>query len=124
MDVEVSYDQEGEPKIGKKNFWWDRVDPVVHSISRIGVNDSEGVQTGAKKRLAGGDIKGKDVVYPLKLGKHHVVGKKTHMNVGSHTWLPNRGKKGLETTKGRKASLVDRWILQKDYRGVGGRLSE
>jgi len=97
---------------------------VVHSISRISINDPEGVETGAKKRLAGGDIKGEDVVYPLKLGKHRVVGKKRHMNVGSHTWLPNRGKKGLKTTQGRKVSLVDRWILQKDYRGVGGRLSE
>jgi len=43
------------------------------------------------------------------------------MNVGSHTWLPNWGKEGLETAKRRKVSLVDRWILQKDYRRIGGR---
>ena len=111
MDVEVSYDQEGEHKIGKKNFWWDGVDPVVHSISRIGVNDPERMETGAKKWLVRGDIKGEDVVHPLKVRKHRVVGKKRHMKVGSHAWLPNRRKKGLETTEGGKLSLVDRWIL-------------
>jgi len=46
------------------------------------------------------------------------------MNVGSHAWLPNRGKEGLETIKRGKVSLVDRRNLQKDYRGVSGRFSE
>jgi len=124
VDVEVAYDREVEPQIVKQNFGWDRVDPVDPCIGRIGVNDPEGVENGDKKRLAGGDIKGEDVGYPFKLGEHRVVGKKRHMDVGSHTWLPNRGKKGLEPTKERKVRLVDRWILQKDYRGVGGRLSE
>ena len=79
---------------------------------------------GAKKRSIGGDVEGKDIVHPLKPREHRVVGKKRHMNVGSHTWLPNRGKEGLETIKGGKVSLVDRWLLQKDNRGVGGRLFE
>jgi len=46
------------------------------------------------------------------------------MNVGSHSRLPDRRKEGLEAVKGRKVSLVDRWILQKDYRRVGGRFLE
>ena len=108
MDVEVTDNQEGKPKIAEKNFWWDGVDPVVNSIGGVGVNNPEEVETLAKRRLIGGDIEGKDIVYPLKPGEHRVVGKKGHMNVGSDTWLPNRGKKGLETSKGRKVSLVDR----------------
>ena len=114
MDVEVSHDQEGKPKVGKKNFWLDRVDPMVHRIGRIGINNPEGVEIGAKRRLIGGNIKGKDIVHPPKLGEHRVVGEKRHMNVGSHSWLPSRGKKGLEAVKGRKVSLVDRRILQKE----------
>jgi len=124
VDVEVSHDQEGKPKVGKKNFRLDGVDPVVHSIGRIGINNPEGVETGAKKRLIGEDIEGEDFVHPHKLVEHRVVGKKGPRNIGSHSWLPNREKKELETIKGRKVSLVDRWILQKDYRGIGGRLSE
>jgi len=46
------------------------------------------------------------------------------MNVGSHAWLPNRGKEGLGTIKGRKVSLIDRWILQKNYCWVGARFFE
>jgi len=46
------------------------------------------------------------------------------MNVGSHAWLPDRGKKGLETIERGKVSLLDRRILQKDYLGVSGRFSE
>jgi len=33
------------------------------------------------------------------------------MNVGSHSGLPTRGKKGLKTIEGREASLVDWWVL-------------
>jgi len=69
------------------------------------------VEGGAKKRLIGGDVQGEDIVYPVKPGEHRVVGKKRHMKVGSHAWLPNRGREGLETIKGRKVSLVDRRIL-------------
>ena len=97
---------------------------MVNSIGGVGVNNPKGVEGSAKKRLIGGDVEGENIVHPLKPGEHRVVGKKRHMNVGSHMWLPNRGKDGLETIKGRKVSLVDRWILQKDYRGVGGRFSE
>jgi len=46
------------------------------------------------------------------------------MKLGSHAWLPNRAKEGLETIERGKVSLVDRWILQKDYRGVSGRFAE
>ena len=122
--VKVSHNQEGKPKIRKKNFRWDGVNPVVHSVGGVGVNNPEGVESGAKMSLIRGDIEGEDIVYYLKPGEDCVVRKKRHMNVGSHTWLPNRGKEGLETVRGRKVSLVDRWILQKDYRGVGGRFSE
>ena len=124
MDVEVSHNKEGKPKIGKKNFWWDGVNPVVNSVGGVGVNNPESVETGAKKRFIGGDIKGKDIVYPLKPGEHGVVGEKRHMDVCSYMWLPKGWKERFETIKGRKVSLVDRWILQKDYRGVGGRFSE
>jgi len=115
VDVEVSHNQEGKPKIGEKNFCWDGGNPVVSSVAGVGVNNLEGVEIIAKKRLIAGDIEGEHIVYPLKHGEHCIVGKKRHMKVGSHTWLPNRGKKGLETIKGMKVSLVDSWILQKDY---------
>ena len=89
MDIEVSHNKEGKPKIGKKNFWWDGVNPVVNSIGGVGVNNPERMETGAKKRLIGGHIEGEDIVYPLKPGEHRGVGKKKHMNVGSHSWLPD-----------------------------------
>jgi len=69
------------------------------------------VEVGVKKRFVGGDVEGENIVHPFELGEHRVIGKKRHMNVGSHVWLPNRGKKGLKTIKGRKVSLVNRWIL-------------
>jgi len=122
--VEVPHNEEAEPKIGEQDFWWDGVNPVVNSVRGVGVNNPEGVEGSAKKRLVGGDVEGENVVHPLKPGEHRVVGKKRHMDVGSHAWLPNRGKEGLETIKGRKVSFVDRWILQKNYRRVGGRFSE
>jgi len=124
MYVEISHNQEGEPEIAEKNGWWDRVNPVVNSVGEVGVNYPKRVEGSAEKRFIEGDIEGEDVVHSLELGEHRVVGKKRHMKVGSHTWLPNRGKEGLETIEGRKVSLVDRWILQKDYRGVGGRFFE
>ena len=89
MDVEVSYYQEGEPKIRKKKFQLDRVDPMVDRVGGVGVDDSEGLKTGAKKRFMGGDVKGKDVVFLPKAGEHRAVGKKGHMNVGSDAWLPH-----------------------------------
>jgi len=69
------------------------------------------VEGDGKERLIGGDVKGENTVHPLKPREHRVIGKKRHMNVGCHLWLPNLGKEGLETIKGRKVSLVDRWIL-------------
>jgi len=69
------------------------------------------VEVGAEKRFIGGDVEGKHIVYPPKPGEHRVIGKKRHINVGSHTRLPTRGKEGLDTIEGRKVSLVDRWIL-------------
>jgi len=89
VDIEVSYNQEGEPKIRKKNFQLDRVDPMVDPVGAVGVDDSEGVKTGAKKRFMGGDVKGKDVVFLPKPGEHRAVGKKGHMNVGSDAWIPH-----------------------------------
>ena len=89
MGIEVSNYQEGERKIRKKNFRLDRVDLMVDRVGGVGVDDSEGVKTGAKKRFIGGDVKGKDVVFPPKPGEHRAVGKKGHMNVGSDAWLPH-----------------------------------
>ena len=88
---------------------------MVSSIGGVSVDNPKRVEGGAKKGLIGGDVEGEDIVYFLKPGEHRVVGKKRHMNVGSHARLPNRGKKGLKTIKGRKVSLVDRRILQKNY---------
>jgi len=82
------------------------------------------VEVGVKERLVGGDVEGEDIVHPFEPGEPRIVGKKGHMNVGSHAWLPKRGKKGHKTIKRRKVSLVDTRILQKDYRRVGGRLFE
>jgi len=97
---------------------------MVNSIGGVSINNPKGVEGGAKKRLFGGDVEGEDVIHPLELREHRVTGKKRHINVGSHAWLPNRGKEGLETIERGKVSLVDRWILQKDYRRVNGRFSE
>jgi len=90
----------------------------------VGIDNPEGVKTGAEERLLGGHVQGEDVVKPLKPREHREVGKKKHMNLGSHTWLPNRGKERLKTIKGGEVGLVNRWILQKDQRGVGCRSLE
>jgi len=66
---------------------------MVNSIGGVSVDNPKGVEGSAKKRLVGGDVEGEDVIHPLEFGEHCVVGKKGHMNVGSHTWLPNRAKK-------------------------------
>ena len=97
---------------------------MVDSISGVGVNNPEGVKGGAKEGLVGGDVEGENMVHPLEPGEHRVVGKKRHINIGSHAWRLSWGNEGLETIEGRKVSLVDRWILQKNYRRVGGRFSE
>jgi len=114
----------GNPRSGKRTLCGDGVNPVVNCVGGVGVDNPERVETGAKKRLIGGDVEGEDIIYPLKPGEHCVVGNKRHMNVGSHSWLPNRWKEGLETIKGRKVSLVDRGVLQKNYQRVGGRSFE
>ena len=69
------------------------------------------MEGGAKKRFVGGDIEGENIVHPFEPGEHRVIGKKRHMKVGSHSWLPSRRKERLETIKGRKVSLVYRWVL-------------
>jgi len=97
---------------------------MVNSVGGVWINNPKGVEGGAKNRLIGGDVEGQNIVHPLKPREHRVIGKKRHMNVGCHAWLPNRREKGLETIKGGKVSLVDRWILQKDYRRVNGRFFE
>jgi len=97
---------------------------VVNSVGGVTIDNLEGVEGGSKKRLIGGDVEGENIVHPLKPGEHPVVGKKSHMNGGGHAWLPNRGKEGLKSIKGGNVSLVDRWILQKDYRRIGGRFFE
>jgi len=110
--------------MGEENFWLDGVNPVVHSVGGVSINNPKGVEGGAKKKLIGGDVEGKNIVRPLKPREHRVSGKKKYMKVDSHAWLPNRWKKGLETIKGRKVSLIDGWILQKDYGRIGGHFSE
>jgi len=65
---------------------------MVNSIGGVSINNPKGVEGGAEKRLVGGDVEGEDVIHPLEFGKHCLIGKKRHMNVGSHMWLPNRGK--------------------------------
>jgi len=84
---------------------------VVGGVGGVSIDNSESVEVGAKKRLIGGDVEGEHIVHLLKPGEHRVIGKKRHVNVGSHSRLPNRGKEGLETIEGRKVSLVDRWVL-------------
>ena len=69
------------------------------------------MEVGVKERLVGGDVEGENIVHPFELGEHRVVGKKRQVNVGTHAWLPNPGKKRFKTIKGRKVSIVDRWIL-------------
>ena len=94
---------------------------MIHGVGRVGINYPERMEGGAKKRFIGGDVERKNIVHPLKPGEHRVTGKKRHMNVGCHSWLPNRGKKGPKTIKRRKVSLVNRRLLQKNYRRIGGR---
>jgi len=80
---------------------------VVSRVGGVSIDNSEGVKSGSKKRFIGGDVKGKNIVHRLKPGEHRVVGKKGHMNVGGHAWLPNRGKKDLKPLKeGRWALLT------------------
>jgi len=93
---------------------------VVDGVGGVGIDYPEGVECGAKKRFAGGDVERENVIHPLEPGEYGVIGKKRHMNVGRHTWLPNCGKEGFETIKGRKVSLVDRGVVQMNHRGVGG----
>jgi len=124
VDVEISQHKEGKPKIREEVFWCHRVDSVVDGVGGVGIDNPERVEGGAKKRFICGDVEGENIIHPLKPGKHRIIGKKRNMNVGGHTWLPNRGEKGLETVKRGKVGLIDRWILQKDYRGVGGRFLE
>jgi len=88
---------------------------MVSSVGGVGVNNPERVKSGAEARITGGDVEGENVVHPLEPGEHCVIGKKRHMNVCCHSWLPNRGKKGLKTIKGRKVSLVDRRVLKENY---------
>jgi len=59
-------------------------------------------------------MQGKDILFPHKPGEYRVIGKKRHIKVGSHSWLPNRRKETFKPVEGRKVSLMDRWILQKD----------
>jgi len=75
VDVEVSHYQEGEPKIWKNSFRLDGVDPMVDS-GGVGIDASEAVKIGAKRWFLGGDVEGKDIVFPPKPGEHRVVGKK------------------------------------------------
>ena len=98
------------------------MDPVVHGVGRVGINYSERMEGGAKKRLIGGDVERENIIHPFEPGEHRVIGKNRHVNVGRHSWLPNRGKERLETIKGGKVSLIDRRILQKDYQRIGARL--
>ena len=84
MDVEVPHNQEGEPKSGEKNFWWHGVNPVVNSIGGVGVNKAKRVEGSAEERLIRGDVEGENLVHHRKPGEHRVVGKKRHMNVGTH----------------------------------------
>jgi len=72
---------------------------MVDRVSGVSINNSEGMKLRAQKRFLGGHVEGKDVSFPLKPWKHRVIGKKRHMNVGSDTWLPKWGKKGLKTIK-------------------------
>jgi len=93
VDVDVPYYEEAELKIWEKSFRLDGVDPVVNTVGGVSIDDSEEVKMRAKKRVMGRDVKCKDIMLPGKLGEHRVVGKKRHMHEGSHTWLPEWGKK-------------------------------
>jgi len=99
VDVEVRHNKVGELKIGEKNFWWHGVNPVVSSIGGVSVHNPKGVEGGAKKRFIGGDVEGEDIIHLLEPGEHRVIGNERHMDVVSHTWLPNRGKKDLKPLK-------------------------
>ena len=69
------------------------------------------MEFGAEEGLVGGVIKGEDVVHPFEPGQHPKVGKQRSVQIGRHTWLPTVGNEQLETIKGGKVSLADRWIL-------------
>ena len=94
---------------------------MVNSVGGVRINNPKGVEGGAKKRLIGRAVEGENIVHPLKPGEHRIGGMNRHMNIGGHTWLPNRGNEGFKTITRGKMSVIDRRILQKDYRRVGGR---
>jgi len=99
MEVEVPNYQDGEPNIREKSVWLDRVDPMVHCVRRIGIDNPEGVKVGTEKWLIRGDVQGQDIVHSFKPGEHRVVGKKRHINVGRDSWLPNWRKASIKTIK-------------------------
>jgi len=41
---------------------------VVTGVCGVGIDEPEGVETGAKEGLVGGDVQGEDVVHPLEPG--------------------------------------------------------
>jgi len=43
------------------------MNPGVTGVGGLGVNQCEGVDFGAKKRLLGGEIQGMDVIHSLEL---------------------------------------------------------
>jgi len=124
VGVGVPHNKEGKPKIRKKNFWGDGVNPVVNSVGGVRIDNPEGVETGAKKRLIRGDVEGKDIINPLKPGEHRVVAKKSIP--APKAVMLNDGKKGggrgRPLTQGRRHGLIIDYRDEPDNReGLGRR---
>jgi len=87
---------------------------MVPCVCGIGVYYPEGVKVGPEKRFLGGDVEGEDVIHTLEFREYRIGGKKRHMNVGCHPWLPNRGQNGLKAIEGGKVRLAHRRFLKKN----------
>jgi len=72
------------------------------------------MKVGPEKSFLGGDVKGEDVIHPLKLWEYRIGGEKRYMNVGRYVWHRNRGGKRSKTIERRKVSLADRRLLYED----------
>ena len=106
---------EGKTEVREEGVWLNGVDSVVNCVGGVSINYPKRVEGGAEKRFVGGDVERENIIHPLEPGEHRIIGKKRHMHVGRHPRLPNWGKEGLKTIKGRKVSLIDRRFLQENY---------
>jgi len=124
VDVQVSHHQERDARVWEEGFRRDGVDPAVRRVDRVGIDEPEGVETGAKHRFLGRDVEGHNVDPLCKPWQYRKTSKKRTMYLECHPELPDWWKKGHKATERRKSGLTSRRVLKEDHRGVCARLFE